>query len=59
MPGAQGVGVTQRLPTACIDKGDNYAPALPPNDIDGEDRTVNGDGANGAEVDMGANEYDP
>lgn len=42
----------------CVDKGYTYA-SLPRTDIHGEDRTVNGDGQGGAEVDMGCDEYDP
>lgn len=40
----------------CIDVGTNSAPNLPNTDIDGQDRTIDGDG-NGSEiVDMGADE---
>ena len=44
--------------TACIDLGDNFT-GLPPTDLDLEDRTVDGNGLGGAEVDMGSDEYDP
>jgi len=44
--------------TACIDLGDNLT-GLAPTDLDLEDRTVNGNGQDGAEVDMGSDEYDP
>jgi hypothetical protein len=46
--------------SACIDVGTNFPTSgLPRTDLDGEDRTVNGDGQNGAEVDMGCDEFDP
>ncbi len=46
--------------TTCIDLGDNYpAGGLPPFDLDREDRTVNGNAADGDEVDKGCDEYDP
>jgi hypothetical protein len=41
----------------CIDAGDNSAPGLPPIDIDGQDRILDGDGDFVAIVDMGADEY--
>jgi hypothetical protein len=45
--------------SACIDAGDNNAPALPPTDFDGNERVVDGNGDDSAFVDMGAYEYQP
>jgi hypothetical protein len=45
--------------SACIDAGDNDAPALPPADFDGNPRVVDGNGDDSAFVDMGAYEYQP
>jgi len=42
----------------CIDAGDNSAPAVPPIDIDGQERILDGDGDLLAIVDMGADEYE-
>jgi len=43
----------------CIDVGDNSALDLPPTDIDGDNRIINGDDVSGAVVDMGADEVVP
>ncbi len=44
----------------CIDAGNSFPTAgLPSLDIDREDRTQNGDGQGGSEVDMGVDEYSP
>ena len=45
--------------SACIDAGDNDAPALPPTDFDGNTRVVDGDQNDSFFVDMGAYEYQP
>jgi hypothetical protein len=41
----------------CIDVGNNDAPELPPTDIDGQPRSLDGNGDGEAVVDMGADEY--
>jgi len=43
----------------CIDTGDNSAPGLPPTDLDGNPRVVDGDNDSVAVVDMGAYEFQP
>lgn len=43
----------------CIDVGDVSAQYITEEDFDGGPREVNGDGSGGAEIDMGAQEYDP
>ncbi len=43
----------------CIDKGTNFAPALPDTDFDGDDRIIDGDNNGTATVDMGADEFVP
>ncbi|MBW1812665.1 MAG: DUF5123 domain-containing protein [Deltaproteobacteria bacterium] len=44
----------------CIDTGNNSPPGgLPASDIDGDDRTIDGDRDDTATVDMGADEYIP
>lgn len=45
--------------SACIDAGDNNAPALPATDFDGNPRVVDGDENGSSFVDMGAYEYQP
>jgi parallel beta-helix repeat protein len=42
-----------------IDKGDNSAPSLPANDLDGDPRKLDGDGNGTVIVDMGADEFNP
>ncbi len=42
----------------CVDSGTAYS-LLPRTDLDGGDRTVNGDGSGGDEIDMGVDEFDP
>ncbi|MDY6906134.1 MAG: right-handed parallel beta-helix repeat-containing protein [Thermodesulfobacteriota bacterium] len=41
----------------CVDAGDNTAPGIPAEDIDDDDRIVDGDEDGDAVVDMGADEY--
>jgi len=43
----------------CIDVGTNSAPSIPLQDIDGEDRTMDGDENGSSIVDMGADEFNP
>jgi hypothetical protein len=45
--------------SACIDAGDNDAPALPATDFEGNPRAVDGDQNDSSFVDMGAYEYQP
>jgi hypothetical protein len=45
-------------PSPCIDAGYSIG-NLPRTDIHNQDRTVNGDGQGGAEIDMGCDEFDP
>ena len=42
-----------------IDAGDNNAPSLPANDLDGDPRVLDGDGNGTAIVDMGSDEFNP
>jgi hypothetical protein len=42
-----------------IDRGDNSAPSLPATDLDGDPRTLDGNGDGIAIVDMGADEFNP
>jgi hypothetical protein len=42
-----------------IDAGDNFAPNIPPLDLAGKPRIVNGDGDGQVIIDMGAYEYQP
>jgi len=43
----------------CIDAGTNSAPSMPLQDIDGEDRTMDGDENGSSIADMGADEFNP
>ncbi len=43
----------------CVDAGDASLASLPAEDFDGDDREIDGDGTNGDEPDIGADEYDP
>jgi len=43
----------------CIDTGNNSAPSLPSTDIDGDNRSIDGNKDGSAIVDMGADEYVP
>ncbi|MHC4944266.1 MAG: IPT/TIG domain-containing protein [Planctomycetota bacterium] len=43
----------------CIDVGDNFAPDIPDEDIEGDDRILDGDGDLIPEVDLGVDEYQP
>lgn len=52
-----GLHLTSNSP--CIDVGDPNGDYDGQVDIDGDSREIDGDGQNGAEVDMGADEYDP
>jgi hypothetical protein len=48
-----------RTGSPCIDTGLNSAPGIPSEDIDGDNRIIDGDGNATATVDMGADEYVP
>ena len=43
----------------CIDAGDNLAPAIPDEDVDGDPRILEGDGVGKPVVDMGLDEFNP